>query len=82
MSKDAVLSEILSMPVKDQRAIWKSLDSRFGGEVYLSAEQELELKRRMDRIDKDGFQGEPWEVVEKDLRKVIKNARRSNRTAR
>jgi hypothetical protein len=66
MSKDAVISGLLSLPVADQREVFDVLSASLG-EVELSVEQLKEIDRRLDRIEREGPKGEPWERVFKEL---------------
>ena len=74
MSKDAVIAEILALPAVEQREIFLLLRDRLGDGALLSEEQELELDRRLDRFDREGSKGEPWDNVCQELSKVSANA--------
>jgi putative addiction module component (TIGR02574 family) len=49
-------------------AIWERL-SRTPSALQLSQEQEEELDRRLDRIDRDGVTGPTWDEVRDELLK-------------
>jgi putative addiction module component (TIGR02574 family) len=71
MSKDAVIAELLTLPASDQREILHLLLDRLGDDADLSEEQERELDRRIDRFERDGSCGEPWDKVYRDLSQGI-----------
>jgi len=76
MSKDAVISEIFSLPLVDQQEIYVLLQEKLGDDLELSEEQLQELDRRFARIEKEGFHGTPWDEVYADLMKARKDAHR------
>jgi putative addiction module component (TIGR02574 family) len=45
--------------------LWDSLDDR---DIALTAEQQVELQSRLDRLDRDGVSGRPWHEIEARLR--------------
>jgi hypothetical protein len=69
MSRTDIVSEVLSLPDRDQKKIYAILDARWGANVTLSPAQERELDRRIETFEREGSKGERWEVVEKQLRR-------------
>lgn len=48
--------------------LWQSLDP---DDVSLSPEQKAELDRRLDRLDREGSAGVPWEVVRAEMSRDV-----------
>jgi putative addiction module component (TIGR02574 family) len=44
--------------------LWRSLEP---GDLSLTPEQKAELDRRLDRLEREGPQGVPWEVVRAEM---------------
>jgi putative addiction module component (TIGR02574 family) len=78
MGKEAVIAGILALPQAEQREIYLMLQEQLGEVLSLSEEQEAELDRRIDRFEKEGSRGEPWEKVYAELSGMRKNAPRNH----
>ena len=78
MSKDAIIAEILALPDAEQREIFLLLRDRLREDATLSEEQDAELDRRIDRFEREGSKGEPWEKVYNELSKASPDANRHN----
>jgi hypothetical protein len=77
MTKEAIISEILSLPLDDQLDIHAMLARRLGHELVLDEEQERELKRRLRRSEKDENHSRPWEEVCADLEEMVRRMSRA-----
>jgi hypothetical protein len=78
MGKDAVIAGLLALPPADQREIFVLLREQLGEDPVISQEQESELDRRLDRFDREGSRGEPWEKVYGELSKARTDAHRDH----
>lgn len=50
--------------------VWDSVAAE-DGPISLSAEQDTELKRRMDRVAGEGLSGTPWETLREELLREV-----------
>jgi hypothetical protein len=76
MSKDVIIAGLLALPPAEQREIFLLLREQLAEVPELSGEQEKELDRRIDRFEREGSQGEPWDNVYAELSKAPGNEQR------
>ena len=60
MSKDAVISEIFSLPVDEQFEVLRALQERLASDLVLDDSQEKELERRIARFERGEGKVRPW----------------------
>ena len=76
MTINAPSEAALRLPIAGRvlllKRLWDSL-ADYESAVALSAEQDAELKRRMDRVSREGIRCMRWETVRVDL---VRNAGR------
>lgn len=76
MTIDTLVEAARKLPAADRmrlvEQVWDSVAAE-DGPIALSAEQDAELKRRMDRVARDGLSGTPWETLRGAL---LREARR------
>ncbi len=72
MSKDAVITELFSLPLSEQREIFAILGTRLSeADLSFSEDQKRELDARLDRFDREGSRGEPWEQVFAEIKSKL-----------
>jgi hypothetical protein len=82
MSKDAVISEILSMSVDEQFEVLRTLQMHLADHFILDEEKDREIERRMERIEREGFKGRPWKQISKELEATSPDNRNARHRSR
>jgi putative addiction module component (TIGR02574 family) len=67
MSKDAVITEIMSLQIDEQYEVLRALQERLASDLVLEEDQEQELDRRIARFERGEGKTRRWEEAVKSL---------------